>query len=138
MLIYESHQSQKNVSAIEKFCKEKKWNYCNWDEITGSESSVVILYCHDDFHYECFTRAKHQLMIATIHNRKSSEVVKALGQVCIEAPKLLKTVVINDFKSHAVRLLQIELENAKDDIRRLESENRKVNWELMVSNVNLR
>ena len=51
--------------GIEAFCKEQKWRCTEWYNVKGSEASVTILYNYDGFDYECFTRAKTQLVIVT-------------------------------------------------------------------------
>ena len=70
MLIYESYESKRGSTRISKLCADLNWRYCNWDDITGSESSVVIIFDHKDFHYESFTRAKHKLIVVTIPDER--------------------------------------------------------------------
>lgn len=56
---------EEKSKLIEDFCTSMKWKYCSSSDITGSEASTVIIYDHDAFRYEPFTRAKHRLIIVT-------------------------------------------------------------------------
>ena len=51
---------------IKDLCDLMNWSICDESKINGIESSVVILYDFHQFEYECFTRAKHQLVIVTL------------------------------------------------------------------------
>ena len=68
MLIF---KKPSNFNGIEAFCKKQKWRCTEWYNVKGSEASVTILYDYDGFDYECFTRAKTQLVIVTVHGHRS-------------------------------------------------------------------
>ena len=51
--------------AVEKFCKNLGWNCSPAALITEEIISVVIIYDHDDFHFDTFVRAKDRLIIVT-------------------------------------------------------------------------
>ena len=70
MLIYGFWQKPSNLNDIKEFCKERKWRCTTDGNVRGSEASVTILYDLDSFHYECFTRAKTQLVIVTIVDKR--------------------------------------------------------------------
>ena len=76
MLVYENHDEE-----IETLCSELKWKYCFLDTISGSEASVVIVYDHDMFEYEVFTRAKNHLIIVTTQGKKFGDLAKILGKI---------------------------------------------------------
>ena len=61
------HDRPSNIIDIEKFCREQKWICTRRDNSIGSEASVILLYDLRDFDYECFTRARTQLIIVTIY-----------------------------------------------------------------------
>ena len=67
MVIY---YNPSNLNEIAKFCQEKEWKCTSDGNVKGSEASVTILYDYDRFFFEGFTRAKHQLVIVTIENKK--------------------------------------------------------------------
>jgi len=70
MVIYDSINEPSNLDEITKFCQKKEWK-CTVDvDVKGSEASVTILYDYDEFYFEFFTRAKHQLVIVTIENKE--------------------------------------------------------------------
>ena len=52
-----------------EYCREKKWEYYFYSDngLKGAEVSVVILLGIKDFNFEWFSRAKHQLIIITVH-----------------------------------------------------------------------
>ena len=70
MLIYDYPSNLDEIEdfldEIEDFCKEQKWRCTHWGDVRGSEASVTILYDFKFLDYECFTRAKTQLVIVTI------------------------------------------------------------------------
>ena len=55
--------------TILEYCREKKWEYFFYsdNDLKGAEASVVILLGIEDFNFEWFSRAKHQLIIITVH-----------------------------------------------------------------------
>ena len=67
MIIYDSFKELPEISSL---CSKLEWKYCHEDEVTGSESSLVIIYDFDAFNYECFTRAKHNILIVTISGKR--------------------------------------------------------------------
>ena len=58
------------VPEIANLCSELQWKYCHHGEVTGSESSLVILYDFPMIHYEAFTRSKHHLLIVTMPGKR--------------------------------------------------------------------
>ena len=70
MLIWNIDNKPTNLEDIEEFCGRKQWRCTYGDNVRGSESSVTILYDHNDFHFEFFTRAKTQLVIVTLKGKK--------------------------------------------------------------------
>ena len=70
MLIWDTFSEPSNLSDIEEFCTEQKWRCTERYNVRGSEASVTILYDFIYFHYEYFTRAKTQLVIATIAGKQ--------------------------------------------------------------------
>ena len=76
MLVFEEHDEQ-----IEKLCSELKWKYCFQDTISGSEASIVVVYDHEAFEYEVFTRAKNHLVIVTTQRKQFGELANTLGKI---------------------------------------------------------
>ena len=71
MLISDYENIPSNFSnGIEEFCREQKWRGTLQWSSRGSEAAVTILYAFDDFQYEYFTRAKTQLVIVTIDEKR--------------------------------------------------------------------
>ena len=56
------------LPEISSLCSKLKWKHCYEYEVRGSESSLVIIYDFQIFHFEAFTRAKHNLLIVTLSN----------------------------------------------------------------------
>lgn len=75
MVIHEERNKK-----LEDFCQVMLWKYCYLGEVTGFEASTVIIYDLEKFHYEVFTRAKHELIIVT-HSRKTSDLKKTLKEI---------------------------------------------------------
>ena len=78
MLIYESYESKRDTTRISKLCTDLNWKYCNWDDITGSESPVVILYKVGWYSYEAYTRAKHRLILVEEFSPVLSNIQKGI------------------------------------------------------------
>ena len=60
------------------------WKFCNLDEITGSESSVIIIFDHGYFfNYESLTRARHNRhnLILITTSWKRSVLQKRLEEI---------------------------------------------------------
>ena len=70
MVIIPFGKTDTDFPEIKDLCDELNWTICNESKINGMESSVVILYDFHQFEYECFTRAKHQLVIVTLLKHK--------------------------------------------------------------------
>ena len=56
---------------LENYCQKQSWKYCHRHQVRGSEASTVIIYDFEQFSYESFTRAKHQLIIVTVKDKKT-------------------------------------------------------------------
>ena len=76
MVIHEERNKK-----IEEFCQVMHWKYCYFGEVTGFEASTVIIYDHEQFHYEVFTRAKHELIIVTNSRKSTSDLKKTLREI---------------------------------------------------------
>ena len=61
---------QLDIMLVE-YCSQRNWKYCHRHQVRGSEASTVIIFDFDQFSYESFTRAKHQLIVATIQDKKT-------------------------------------------------------------------
>ena len=63
MLIYKNNPDRAPREIVE-LCSKMNWKYASTSDITGSESSVVILYIVGGWYsYEAYTRAKHRLIV---------------------------------------------------------------------------
>ena len=60
----------KALPAIASICSKLEWRYCHGAEVRGSEASLVIFYDFDPFNFESFTRAKHNLLIVTLRDKR--------------------------------------------------------------------
>ena len=58
------------LSEISLLCSKFEWKYCDREDVRGSESTLVIIYDFDEFDFEAFTRAKHNLLIVTLSNKR--------------------------------------------------------------------
>ena len=54
------------LPEISALCSKLEWKFCKNTEVRGSESSLVIIYGFENFTFESFTRAKHNLLIVTL------------------------------------------------------------------------
>ena len=63
-MVIRSHLHEE-VPEIANLCSELQWKYWTEYEVTGSESSLVILYDFPGISYELLTRSKHHLLIVT-------------------------------------------------------------------------
>ena len=68
IIVYDS--SRGFHAEIEKFCEDWNWKYVTRDKIRGSEASLVIIYDFVDFDFEVFTRAKNEIIIITMQNKR--------------------------------------------------------------------
>ena len=58
------------LPGISSLCKKLDWKYCRQNEIRGSEFSMVIVYDCAIFEYKSFTRAKNNLLIVTLLDKR--------------------------------------------------------------------
>ena len=71
---------------IEDLCKDLNqtenatWRFCHTTEIRGCEASVVIIHDLNEFRYEAFTRAKHELIIVT-YTESANDMKRILKDV---------------------------------------------------------
>ena len=70
MLIWDDDNKPSNLSDIEEFCRKQKWRCTERWNVRGSEAFVTILYDFNYFAYEYLTRAKTQLVIVTIDEKR--------------------------------------------------------------------
>ena len=66
----------KELPEISSLCSKLEWKYCHRFEVFGSESSVVIIYDFPEFQFEAFTRAKHNLLIVTLSDKRLEQNTK--------------------------------------------------------------
>ena len=59
MVIRDKREELPEISSL---CSKLEWKYCDLIEVIGSESSLVIIYDFDYFHFESFTRAKMKVI----------------------------------------------------------------------------